>query len=66
MNTGRNSFEYWENPYMPSEATFANQYLTIIDAGRIDYDEWYLKLLYNKTDTIFYIPRYDIYEYRSI
>jgi hypothetical protein len=66
MNTGVNFYEYYNNPFQPTEEAFSKKYFKIIDAGKIDREVWYLKLLYNKKDTVYYFPQPAIYTYRSI
>ena len=55
-----------EEYFKPQYDKFANQYLKIVGAELKNENEWYLKLLYNDSDTIYYVPRSNIYEYRAI
>ncbi len=50
--------EYDEDAFIP-DSSFANQYLTILDAeAQLGYNNFRLKLLYN-TDTIYYITQFE-------
>ncbi len=62
----------WDNPYVVEYDNFKNQSIIIIDAGFVSTyggglsDQWYLKLLINTKDTIYYVAPYQIYAYNGI